>query len=77
MEIRSMRCTKCGYTQMVISTCKSCGVAMNGQPAPKARTLGMLRYSLQIEEEADREGIRMLMAARINPHRPGTSPVSA
>lgn len=36
MEIRTMRCTKCGYTQMVRQTCKSCGIAINGQPAPKA-----------------------------------------
>jgi predicted Zn-dependent protease len=32
-----------------------------------ARTLGMLRYSRQKEEEADVEGIRMLLAAGINP----------
>lgn len=32
-----------------------------------ARTLGMLRYSRQTEEEADREGMRMLMAAGIDP----------
>jgi hypothetical protein len=32
-----------------------------------ARTLGMLRYSRQKEEEADAEGMRMLLAAGINP----------
>ena len=32
-----------------------------------ARTLGMLRYSRQKEEEADVEGMRMLLAAGINP----------
>jgi len=32
-----------------------------------AQTLGMLRYSRQSEEEADREGIRMLIAAGIDP----------
>jgi predicted Zn-dependent protease len=32
-----------------------------------ARTLGMLRYSRQKEEEADLEGMRMLIAAGINP----------
>lgn len=32
-----------------------------------ARTLGLLRYSRQNEEEADREGMRMLIDAGINP----------
>ena len=32
-----------------------------------ARTLGDLRYSRQNEEEADRDGLRMLMAAGIDP----------
>jgi Zn-dependent protease with chaperone function len=32
-----------------------------------AQALGMLRYSRQSEEEADQEGIRMLIAAGINP----------
>ncbi len=32
-----------------------------------ARTLGTLHYSRQAEEEADAEGIRMLLAAGINP----------
>jgi len=32
-----------------------------------ARTLGALRYSRQIEEEADREGMAMLHAARVDP----------
>lgn len=32
-----------------------------------ARSLGMLRYSRAHEEEADREGMRMLLAAGINP----------
>jgi predicted Zn-dependent protease len=32
-----------------------------------AQVLGMLRYSRQYEEEADAEGIRMLIASRIDP----------
>lgn len=32
-----------------------------------AQTLGMLRYSRLNEEEADREGIRMLMEAKVDP----------
>ncbi len=32
-----------------------------------ARTLGTLQYSRRYEEEADREGMRMLLKARINP----------
>lgn len=32
-----------------------------------ARTLGLLRYSRRFEEEADREGTRMLVAAGIDP----------
>jgi predicted Zn-dependent protease len=32
-----------------------------------ARILGILRYSRQYEEEADQEGMRMLIAARIDP----------
>ncbi|MGH7428282.1 MAG: M48 family metalloprotease, partial [Candidatus Methylomirabilaceae bacterium] len=32
-----------------------------------ARVLGILRYSRHYEEEADLEGIRMLIAARIDP----------
>src|SRR5262249_23127573 len=32
-----------------------------------ARTIGSLRYSRRAEEEADVEGMRMLLAARINP----------
>jgi len=32
-----------------------------------ARTIGLLRYSRQNEEEADREGLRMLVEAGINP----------
>jgi predicted Zn-dependent protease len=32
-----------------------------------AQTLGMLRYNRQSEEEADREGIQMLIAAGIDP----------
>jgi predicted Zn-dependent protease len=32
-----------------------------------ARVLGELRYSRGAEEEADREGLRMLLAARVDP----------
>ena len=39
MGIASMRCPKCGYTQLASPTCKSCGTAMGGSrmvqsPAP-------------------------------------------
>ncbi len=33
-----------------------------------AQAVGMLRYSRQYEEEADEEGIKLLMASGVNPH---------
>ncbi len=35
MQTGSMRCSKCGFTQMASPTCKSCGAAVDGQPAAK------------------------------------------
>ncbi len=32
MQTGSMRCSKCGFTQIASPTCKSCGTAVNGQP---------------------------------------------
>ena len=37
MQTGSMRCSKCGFTQMASPTCKSCGTAVNGQPDVKSQ----------------------------------------
>jgi predicted Zn-dependent protease len=50
---------------MVAAVTADAGLA--GQVAGAAATLGSLRYGRQAEEEADREGMRMLQRARVDP----------
>jgi Zn-dependent protease with chaperone function len=50
---------------MVAAVTADAGLA--GHVAGAAATLGSLRYGRQAEEEADREGMRMLQRARVDP----------
>lgn len=43
MQIGSMKCPKCGYTQMASPSCKSCGTAAGGQTTAKPRPQGQVK----------------------------------